>query len=211
MKMKQVIRWFGGGEGDPLLQKKRMVRRSVAVWLTLVALGWFWLIPKYISAQDKKEEAKPAAAAEAAKPAEAPKPAETPAVMRNDPNGGKTGDGGLLGEYNVADPGDAPDPKKITDPKEFAEAKKAWDEKKKAFDEFQEQVKREPLAVKVAAAAGKNRAGINMTWTLITGFLVMFMQAGFAMVEAGLCRAKNVSHTMAMNFMIYPLGMIGYY
>jgi Amt family ammonium transporter len=39
----------------------------------------------------------------------------------------------------------------------------------------------------------------------------MFMQAGFAMVETGLCRAKNVSHTMAMNFMIYPLGMLGFY
>jgi Amt family ammonium transporter len=50
-----------------------------------------------------------------------------------------------------------------------------------------------------------------MMWTLITGFLVMFMQAGFAMVETGLCRAKNVSHTMAMNFMVYPLGMLGFY
>ena len=39
----------------------------------------------------------------------------------------------------------------------------------------------------------------------------MFMQAGFAMVEAGLTRAKNVAHTMAMNFMIYPLGMLGFY
>jgi Amt family ammonium transporter len=52
---------------------------------------------------------------------------------------------------------------------------------------------------------------INMVWVLITGFLVMFMQAGFAMVETGMTRAKNVSHTMAMNFMIYPLGMLGFY
>ena len=211
--MRTVLNWFGGGDGNPALQKKRMVRRSVAVWLALVALGWFWLIPKYISAQDKKEEPKPAST-EAAKPAEAPKPAEqapaTPA-MRNDPNGGKTGDVTILSEVNVADPGDAPDPKKITDAKEFSEAKKAYDEKKKAFDEFTEMTKKEPLAAKVAAAAGKNRAGINMMWTLITGFLVMFMQAGFAMVETGLCRAKNVSHTMAMNFMIYPLGMLGFY
>jgi Amt family ammonium transporter len=48
-------------------------------------------------------------------------------------------------------------------------------------------------------------------WTLVTGFLVMFMQAGFALVETGLCRAKNSSHTMAMNFMIYPMGMLGFY
>src|SRR5262245_50686546 len=36
--------------------------------------------------------------------------------------------------------------------------------------------------------AGQNRIAINFTWTLITGFLVMFMQAGFAIVETGLCR-----------------------
>ncbi len=63
----------------------------------------------------------------------------------------------------------------------------------------------------VADRVGKNVVSINIVWTLVTGFLVMFMQAGFAMVEAGLCRAKNASHTMAMNFMIYPLGMLGFY
>jgi hypothetical protein len=35
---------------------------------------------------------------------------------------------------------------------------------------------------------------INMVWALVTGFLVMFMQAGFAMVETGMCRAKNAAH-----------------
>ena len=33
---------------------------------------------------------------------------------------------------------------------------------------------------------------MNIFWTLVTGFLVMFMQAGFALVETGLTRAKNV-------------------
>lgn len=63
----------------------------------------------------------------------------------------------------------------------------------------------------VANQAGHNKVAINMMWVLLTGFLVMFMQAGFAMVEAGLTRAKNVAHTIAMNFMIYPLGMLGFY
>ena len=40
-------------------------------------------------------------------------------------------------------------------------------------------------------------------WTLVCGFLVMFMQAGFAMAETGFTQAKNAGHTMAMNFMIY--------
>ena len=39
----------------------------------------------------------------------------------------------------------------------------------------------------------------------------MFMQAGFALVETGLCRAKNAAHTMTMNMMIYPLGMLGFW
>jgi ammonium transporter, Amt family len=68
-----------------------------------------------------------------------------------------------------------------------------------------------PTTLEVAAQAGHNKVAINMMWVLITGFLVMFMQAGFAMVEAGLTRAKNAAHTMAMNFLIYPLGMLGFF
>ena len=69
----------------------------------------------------------------------------------------------------------------------------------------------EPTFVELGNAVGHNRVAINFMWTLVTGFLVMFMQAGFALVETGLCRAKNSAHTMAMNFMIYPLGMLGFY
>lgn len=69
----------------------------------------------------------------------------------------------------------------------------------------------EPTLSEVAEQAGHNKIAINMIWVLIAGFLVMFMQAGFAMVEGGLTRAKNISHTMAMNFLIYPLGMIGFF
>ncbi|MBI5443312.1 MAG: ammonium transporter [Deltaproteobacteria bacterium] len=63
----------------------------------------------------------------------------------------------------------------------------------------------------LANAVGHNKVAINMMWVLLTGFLVMFMQAGFAMVETGFTRAKNACHTMAMNFMIYPLGMLGFF
>jgi len=68
-----------------------------------------------------------------------------------------------------------------------------------------------PTLMEVAETAGHNRISINMMWTLIAGFLVMFMQAGFALVETGFCRAKNAAHTMLMNFMVYALGMIGYW
>ncbi|HJQ84712.1 MAG TPA: ammonium transporter [Candidatus Binatia bacterium] len=52
---------------------------------------------------------------------------------------------------------------------------------------------------------------INYVWTLVAGFLVMFMQAGFMLVETGLCRAKNAAHTSAMNLMIYPLGCLAFW
>ena len=58
---------------------------------------------------------------------------------------------------------------------------------------------------------GQNKVAINFVWTLVTGFLVMFMQAGFAVVETGLCRAKNANHTMMMNFMVYGTGMLAYW
>jgi Amt family ammonium transporter len=58
---------------------------------------------------------------------------------------------------------------------------------------------------------GQNKIAVNFTWTLITGFLVMFMQAGFAIVETGLCRAKNANHTMMMNFMVYSFGLFAYW
>ena len=61
------------------------------------------------------------------------------------------------------------------------------------------------------ARISHNLFSINFVWALITGFLVMFMQAGFMFVETGLCRAKNAAHTAAMNFMIYPLGCLGFW
>jgi ammonium transporter, Amt family len=52
---------------------------------------------------------------------------------------------------------------------------------------------------------------INILWMLIAGFLVFFMQAGFALVETGFTRAKNVSHTMMMNMMVFCIGAVGYW
>jgi ammonium transporter, Amt family len=68
-----------------------------------------------------------------------------------------------------------------------------------------------PTLQEAMETIGHNKIAINFVWTLIAGFLVMFMQAGFAMVETGFTRAKNAAHTMSMNFMIYPIGMFGYW
>jgi ammonium transporter, Amt family len=63
----------------------------------------------------------------------------------------------------------------------------------------------------MANLAGQNKIAINFVWTLLCGFLVMFMQAGFAMVESGLCRVKNSNHTYMMNFFVYGCGLLAYW
>src|SRR5438046_1072451 len=78
-------------------------------------------------------------------------------------------------------------------------------------EDFTSAATSESFAIKLADLVNQNRLGINFTWTLVAGFLVMFMQAGFALVESGFCRAKNAAHVMAMNFMVYVLGLTGYF
>jgi Amt family ammonium transporter len=68
-----------------------------------------------------------------------------------------------------------------------------------------------PTLIEIAEAVGHNKISINIVWTLITGYLVMFMQLGFALVETGFTRAKNAGHTMLMNFMVYVIGMLGFW
>jgi len=70
---------------------------------------------------------------------------------------------------------------------------------------------KDAMLTKVADVAGHNKIAINMSWTLVCGFLVMFMQVGFALCETGFTRAKNASHTMAMNIMVYGIGLLGYW
>lgn len=47
--------------------------------------------------------------------------------------------------------------------------------------------------------AQNSQAPVDYVWVLVCGFLVFFMQAGFAMVETGFCRAKNATNLMAKN------------
>src|SRR5256885_4614502 len=68
-----------------------------------------------------------------------------------------------------------------------------------------------PKLEEVAATAASNTVAINLVWTLLAGFLVMFMQAGFALVETGFTRAKNAAHTITMNFMVYGVAMLAYW
>lgn len=51
----------------------------------------------------------------------------------------------------------------------------------------------------------------NFLWTLVAAALVFFMQAGFAMVEAGFTRAKNAINIMMKNLMDFSIGSIAFW
>src|SRR5580704_13079354 len=82
---------------------------------------------------------------------------------------------------------------------------------KKAFDDYQAQTAKEPLAVKLADDVGHVRVATNFAWTLNTGYLVLFMQAGFALLTCGLVRKKNAAHLMMLNFAAYVFAFLAYY
>ena len=52
---------------------------------------------------------------------------------------------------------------------------------------------------------------INNLWLAIAAFLVIFMNAGFAMVEAGLCRQKNAVNILAKNLIVFALAATAYW
>ena len=56
-----------------------------------------------------------------------------------------------------------------------------------------------------------NATAIDVVWTLLAAFLVFFMQAGFAMVEAGFTRAKNAGNIIMKNIMDFAAGSLGYW
>lgn len=61
------------------------------------------------------------------------------------------------------------------------------------------------------ASASENAAAIDTLWVLLAAILVFFMQAGFAMVETGLTRAKNVGNILMKNIMDLSIGTIGFF
>ena len=51
---------------------------------------------------------------------------------------------------------------------------------------------------------------LNVIWTIVGATLVYFMQAGFAMVEAGFTRAKNAGNIIMKNLMDFCLGTVAF-
>ncbi len=62
-----------------------------------------------------------------------------------------------------------------------------------------------------AAAVTALGTQINLLWVVLGAVLVIFMQAGFALVETGFCRAKHAAHVVSTNFAVFGLGFVAYF
>jgi Amt family ammonium transporter len=119
-----------------------------------------------------------------------------------DPAGTATGDRSSAADA-AGNPFVVPEPTDATAPD--------YPKLKRDFDEYQTQAAREPLALKLADDVGHTRIATNFSWTLLTGYLVLFMQAGFALLTVGLVRKKNAGHLMMLNFAAYVFAFLAYY
>src|SRR5512134_331105 len=65
-------------------------------------------------------------------------------------------------------------------------------------------------AEQVKEMLGTPKVMVDTMWTLVAGMLVFFMNLGFAMVESGLCRAKNCVNILAKNFVVFGISSIAF-
>ena len=63
----------------------------------------------------------------------------------------------------------------------------------------------------VAQAASEVSIGINTLWLMIAGSLVFFMNAGFAMLEAGLCQRRNAVNVLAKNLIVFCVSIMAFW
>lgn len=62
-----------------------------------------------------------------------------------------------------------------------------------------------------ASAAVSDLLSPGIIWLLLAAFVAMFVHVGLAMIDTGLCRAKNSSHTVAMNLLVFPLSCLAFW
>jgi Amt family ammonium transporter len=70
------------------------------------------------------------------------------------------------------------------------------------------------LVEKLGAAASAQsdlRVGLDTLWILVAGMLVFWMNAGFGLVESGLCRAKNCVNILTKNFIVFGASTISFW
>ncbi len=61
------------------------------------------------------------------------------------------------------------------------------------------------------AGMSNMRIALDTVWVLVAGMLVFWMNAGFALVESGLCRAKNCVNILTKNFIVFALATLSFW
>ena len=62
----------------------------------------------------------------------------------------------------------------------------------------------------MADVIANSKIALDTMWTLVTAFLVFFMNLGFALVESGLCRAKNTTNILAKNYIVFAVSSVAF-
>jgi len=73
------------------------------------------------------------------------------------------------------------------------------------------EVAEEPTLAGLQSSIEATQSSLTMIWLVIAGALVFFMQAGFAMVEVGLTRAKNAANIIMKNLMDFAVGSVAFF
>jgi len=68
-----------------------------------------------------------------------------------------------------------------------------------------------PTPEEVQAGVDTLAQNLNLLWIVVGAALVVFMQAGFALVETGFTRAKNAVNVMGMNLAIFGIGIAAFF
>jgi Amt family ammonium transporter len=67
------------------------------------------------------------------------------------------------------------------------------------------------VPLSAASDVGTLVEGVNLLWILVVTFLIFFMHAGFAMLEAGQVRSKNVANQLTKNMLTWGVGVVAYF
>jgi Amt family ammonium transporter len=74
-----------------------------------------------------------------------------------------------------------------------------------AQEAAKEAAKPTPFTTEMAEQLANSKIVADTVWTLLTAFLVFFMNLGFALVESGFCRAKNTTNILAKNYIVFAI------
>lgn len=67
----------------------------------------------------------------------------------------------------------------------------------------------EPVTAQVSES--KEITSIRTLWLIIAGCLIFFMNAGFAMLEAGLCQSRNATNVLAKNLIVFCVSILAFW